>query len=224
MSWSLLPTNYTDAVWSGLKKYTEINNSDGTVSFNDVTTYTNKENSFFGAKDANSMNEALNYIMSMLENGTDLYEEFKTYFTTQKELFEEKGDTSYEEIYNYFNTLKGNSDTSYQDFVTYLTNLKTKGDTSLKEIEDNYESQMTSYENAQVLAFTTWFDSIKGKLADDIATSLQAQITDVEERLTLLEHMVLTNSYTVPLAVNDSDTTTLLVDDDGYAILAEWKE
>ena len=72
MAWKLLPTDYTDAVWSGLKRYTQVDNSDGTVSFNDVTTYTNKEKSFFGAKDANRMNEALNYIMSMLENGTNL--------------------------------------------------------------------------------------------------------------------------------------------------------
>lgn len=53
MAWKLLPTDYTDAVWSGLKRYTQVDNSDGTVSFNDVTTYTNKEKSFFGAKDAN---------------------------------------------------------------------------------------------------------------------------------------------------------------------------
>ena len=88
MAWALLPTNYTDAVWSGLRKYSQVDNSDGTVSFQDVTVYTNKEKSFFGARDANRMNEALNYIMSMLENGTDLYEEFQTYFATQQQLFE----------------------------------------------------------------------------------------------------------------------------------------
>lgn len=53
MAWTLLPTDYTDAVWSGLKKYSQVDNSDGTVSFQDVTVYTNKEKSFFGAKDAN---------------------------------------------------------------------------------------------------------------------------------------------------------------------------
>lgn len=64
MAWNLLPTDYTDAVWSGLKKYTEVKNPDGTVSFKDVTIYTDKENSFFGANDANRMNEALNHLMS----------------------------------------------------------------------------------------------------------------------------------------------------------------
>ena len=88
MAWVLLPVDYTDAVWAGLKKYTQIDNSDGTVSFQDVTVYTGKEKSFFGAIDANRMNEALNTIMSMLENGTDLYEAFQNYFALQKQLFE----------------------------------------------------------------------------------------------------------------------------------------
>ena len=66
MAWTNLPTNYTDAVWSGLKRYLMVDNEDGTVSFQDVTVYSNKENSFFGAKDANSMNEALNTVMSTI--------------------------------------------------------------------------------------------------------------------------------------------------------------
>ena len=157
MAWELLPVDYTDAVWSGLKRYTQVNNSDGTVSFNDVTTYTNKEKSFFGAKDANRMNEALNYIMSMLENGTNLYEEFQTYFTTQKELFKSSGDSSYQELTQYF------------------VNLKAQGDSSLAQIEKTYE-----------------------------------------------EHMTLKNLFTVPVAI-DNTGTTLLADDLGNAIVADWK-
>lgn len=38
--------------------------NDGTISLQDVTVYTNKEKSFFGAIQANRMNEALNTIMS----------------------------------------------------------------------------------------------------------------------------------------------------------------
>lgn len=68
MAWTDLPTNYTDAIWRGLKRYTQINNSDGTVSFRDDTEYTNRESSFFGADDANKMNGALNSIMSYLKS------------------------------------------------------------------------------------------------------------------------------------------------------------
>lgn len=204
MAWKLLPTDYTDAVWSGLKRYTQVDNSDGTVSFNDVTTYTNKEKSFFGAKDANRMNEALNYIMSMLENGTNLYEEFQTYFTTQKELFKSSGDSSYQELTQYF------------------VNLKAQGDSSLAQIEKTYEEHMTTYEGRADCGFNTWFAGIKGKLNEDIAGSLQNQITEVDERLAALEHMTLKNLFTVPVAI-DNTGTTLLADDLGNAIVADWK-
>lgn len=214
MAWTLLPTDYTDAVWSGLKKYSQVDNSDGTVSFQDVTVYTNKEKSFFGAKDANRMNEALNYIMSMLESGTDLYEEFQTYFTTQKQLFESAGNKVIENV-------RALTNAEYDSYVTYVAELKERGDSSLAEIEQTYEEHMTSYESEQKKAFDTWFDTIKGQLSEDVAGSLQNQTTELDERLSALEHMVLKNDFTAPLTVDNSGT--LLVDDLGFAIVADWK-
>lgn len=214
MAWTLLPTDYTDAVWSGLKKYSQVDNSDGTVSFQDVTVYTNKEKSFFGAKDANRMNEALNYIMSMLESGTDLYEEFQTYFTTQKQLFESAGNKVIENV-------RALTNAEYDSYVTYVAELKERGDSSLAEIEQTYEEHMTSYESEQKKAFDTWFDTIKGQLSEDVAGSLQNQTTELDERLSALEHMVLKNDFTAPLTVDDGGT--LLVDDLGFAIVADWK-
>lgn len=55
-----LRTDYTDAVWTGKKKYIIENNGDGTSSITDVTVYDNYENSFFGAADANAINDAIN--------------------------------------------------------------------------------------------------------------------------------------------------------------------
>ena len=40
-----LRTDYTDAVWTGKKKYVIENNGDGTSSITDVTVYDNYENS-----------------------------------------------------------------------------------------------------------------------------------------------------------------------------------
>lgn len=216
MAWTLLPTNYTDAVWNGLKKFNMINNSDGTVSFNDMTVYTNKENSFFGSKDANKMNEALNYIMSMLENGTDLYEEFTSYFSTQKIKFEDGANDVIENVRSLTND-------QYDSYKTYITNLKSECDSALSTIEQNYNERMSQFESTSKSSFDTWFDTIKGQLSDDVATSLQSQITEVEERLSGLEHMSLQNDYSVPLVVNSNTTPTLLVDDLGYAIVADWK-
>ena len=74
MSWEQLKTNYADAVFSGLRKYRTINNEDGTVSFEDVTDYEVKEESYFGAKDVNSINGAINSIMGSLGKSGNLDE------------------------------------------------------------------------------------------------------------------------------------------------------
>ena len=193
MAWELLPVDYTDAVWSGLKRYNQINNEDGTTSFQDVTQYSNKEKSFFGAKDANRMNEALNTIMSMVENGTDLYEAFQIYFTTQKDLFKE------------------NADSKANEFNDYTDGLK-----------QSYKSNMETFENQQKEIFDVWFQMMKDQLSKDVAGNLQNQCTELDERMSLMEKMIIKNDFYAPLATDDS-VATLLVDDEGQALLADWK-
>ena len=204
MAWELLPVNYTDAVWSGYKKYNMLNNDDGTISLQDVTVYSHKENSFFGAKDANRMNETLNTIMSMLENGTDLYTAFQNYFTIQQELFKETADNT------------------QADFEDYVSDLKAEGDEAINTIKTDYRQEMNTFESEQQALFTAWFNSVKDQLSEDVAGSLQSQITEIDGKLSNLEYMTLQNDFTVPIAVDDSGTV-LLVDDVGVAIVADWK-
>lgn len=162
MAWELLPVNYTDAVWSGLKRYNEVRNEDGTVSFQDVTVYSNKETSFFGAKDANRMNEALNTLMSMVENGTDLYTAFQNYFNTQKGLFEDTANAT------------------QQGFNEYVDGLKAEGDSVILTIKTDYRKEITDFENQQEQLFTTWFEFVKGQLGEDVAGKLQNQINALD--------------------------------------------
>lgn len=164
MAWELLPVNYTDAVWSGLKKYNTITNEDGTVSFQDVTVYSNKELSFFGAKDANRMNEALNTIMSMLENGTDLYTAFQNYFTLQKGLFEDTANQT------------------QSDFNAYMEGLKAEGDEAIDTIKTDYRTEIDGFETQQEELFNTWFNFIKGQLGEDVAGNLQNQINALDTK------------------------------------------
>ena len=193
MAWQMLPTNYTDAVWAGLKRYTEITNEDGTVSFQDVTQYSNRDNSFFGASDANRMNEALNTIMSMVENGTDLYTAFQNYFAEQKTLFEQEADSKATEFDNYTDNL-----------------------------EQEYKASMAAFESQQQQIYNAWFQAMKDQLSKDAAGNLQNQCTELDERLTLLEQMTMQNDFSAPLATDD-EAITLIVDDLDYAILADWK-
>lgn len=193
MAWELLPVDYTDAIWAGLKRYNQINNEDGSVSFQDVTSYTGKEKSFFGAKDANRMNEALNTLMSMVENGTDLYEAFQNYFTEQKSLFKQEADSK------------------AADFDDYTDNLK-----------QAYKNEIDTFESQQESIYSAWFQAMKDQLSKDAAGNLQNQCTELDDRLTLLEQMTLQNDFSAPIATDD-ETITLIVDDLDYAILADWK-
>lgn len=194
MAWELLPVDYTDAVWAGLKRYNQINNEDGSVSFQDITSYTGKEKSFFGAKDANRMNEALNTIMSMVENGTDLYTAFQNYFAEQKTLFEQEADSKATEFDNYTDNL-----------------------------EQEYKASMAAFESQQQQIYNAWFQAMKDQLSKDAAGNLQNQCTELDERLTLLEQMTMQNDFSAPLATDDDEAITLIVDDLDYAILADWK-
>lgn len=193
MAWKLLPVDYMDAVWAGLKRYNQINNEDGSVSFQDITAYTGKEKSFFGAKDANRMNEALNTIMSMVENGTDLYTAFQNYFAEQKTLFEQEADSKATEFDNYTDNL-----------------------------EQEYKVSMAAFESQQQQIYNAWFQAMKDQLSKDAAGNLQNQCTELDERLTLLEQMTMQNDFSAPLATDD-EAITLIVDDLDYAILADWK-
>lgn len=193
MAWELLPVDYTDAVWAGLKRYNQIDNEDGSVSFQDITAYTGKDKSFFGAKDANRMNEALNTLMSMVESGTDLYTAFQNYFAEQKTLFEKEADSKATE------------------FDEYTDNL-----------EQEYKAGIELFESQQQQIYNAWFQAMKDQLSKDAAGNLQNQCTELDERLTLLEHMTMQNDFSAPLATDD-EAITLIVDDLGYAILADWK-
>lgn len=154
MAWKLLPVNYTDASWEGLKKYKEQLNGDGSKSFLDITDYHNKENSFFGAKDANQMNEAINTIMSMLENGTDLYTAFQNYFSEQKSLFE------------------NSSNLKSDEFKEYLNNLKT-----------SYNSDLETFKQNQKEIFDNWFSLLKNQLSGDVAANLATQTQENKTKI-----------------------------------------
>jgi|P1105metagenome_2_1110788.scaffolds.fasta_scaffold01803_20 hypothetical protein len=161
MAWELLPVDYTDAVWSGLKRFNQIENQDGTVSFEDVTVYSQKEKSFFGARDANRMNEALNTLMSMVEQGTDLYEAFQIYFDTQKSLFQSA------------------SNQDLEAFEIYLDNLQATANADVGALKNKYTQEMNTFEAQQQALFTTWFDLIKGQLGTDVAGHLQNEIDEL---------------------------------------------
>lgn len=187
MAWKLLPVDYTDAVWAGLKKYNLIENPDGTVSLQDMTIYTGKDKSFFGAMDANRMNEALNTIMSMLENGTDLYETFQNYFALQKQLFETKADGEFGDYTEYTRQLKIQGDTiiaeirnatgvAFASFEDFLAALRARSTTAVQTVE---VSSAADYQNWQTFL---------AQLMRDTNSSLTDMEEGYQRRMTTFEN------------------------------------
>ena len=69
MPWTNLPTNFRNLIWSGLKKFRRYDNPDNTVSFEDVTEYSETTNTQMSAEQLNQMTGAVNDLM----NGVVVY-------------------------------------------------------------------------------------------------------------------------------------------------------
>ncbi len=189
MAWELLRTDYVDATFKGLRRYLVSENEDGSVSFHDITNYTVKEDAFFGAKDANTINTAVNAILAALENGTDLYEVFIQFFELQKTLFLEE------------------SDAKQGDFEAYITQLRGYMDVKWDELKAEYTGDIQYFKDVQENAFNVWFQMVRDQLTNDVAGHLQEQIgnlnnLETESRENLVDAInSLTLSYDETMAI-----------------------
>lgn len=65
--------------------------------------------------------------------------------------------------------------------------------------------------------------SYGGSTVQSAINDTKGTLTEIDERLSNLEYMILQNDLSVPLIVDGSTTPTLLIDDLGNAIVADWK-
>lgn len=194
MAWELLRTDYKDAVWDGMRKYILLNNSDATISLRDVTAYSVYEDAFFGAKDANKINTAVNAILAAMEQGTDLYEVFTEFFDIQKIQFEE------------------NADNMLVSLNDYISELEADADKIIAQIKADYDIEINNFENMQEALYAQWFGMIKDQLSKDAAGNLQLQIESLAER-EFRHYMGLVNQTTEFLPdgsiIQESDEATI---------------
>ena len=114
------------------------------------------------------------------------------------------------------------ADATYNETAqNYLTTLETTGDAKLAEITQAFNAYAAVTEEE----FNNWFASIRDILDEDVAGHLQNEIDEHEDRLALLEQMVIQNQISAPIDLNEVDggTPILLTDDLGVALLADWK-
>ena len=200
MSFELLPTDYKDISYTGNRKYNKINNDDGTVSFQDVTVYENRDKAFFGAKTANKMNEALNSIMTTLERGTDLYGEFQRFFENQKGEFKKNSELNLDELKvimktyqdkqkiifeTWFDLVKKNlSETPVGNLQVEIDDLKTANEKLVKEFNEKivtipvsgWKETSAPYSNKVMVEGLTNEDIITlGKATDKNSTAQEAE-------------------------------------------------
>ncbi len=114
---------------------------------------------------------------------------------------------------SYFKQFKENKEV---EITTWFSDQETQFNTWETNREQNYETWYTERQ----AAFNAWYTTIVGKLDGDAAAKLTEETTELDERLSLLEKMVLKNQMSVPIT---TDTGALIVTDDGKAILADWK-
>lgn len=114
------------------------------------------------------------------------------------------------------------ADATYnQTAQTYLDTLETTGDAQLAAITTAFNAYAATTEEE----FNNWFASIRDILDEDVAGHLQNEIDEHEDRLALLEQMVIQNQISAPIDLNEVEggTPILLTDDLGVALLADWK-
>lgn len=114
------------------------------------------------------------------------------------------------------------ADATYNETAqTYLTTLETTGDAQLAAITEAFNAYAAVTEEE----FNNWFASIRDILDEDVAGHLQNEIDEHEDRLALLEQMVIQNQISAPIDLNEVEggVPILLTDDLGVALLADWK-
>ena len=200
MSFKLLPTDYKDISFTGNRKYNKIQNDDGTISFQDVTIYQNRDKAFFGADTANKMNEALNTILTALEHGTDLYGEFQNFFEKQKGEFRKGADANLDELKvimetyqnkqklifeTWFDLVKKNlSESPVGNLQNEIENIKTDNERLMKGFNEVVVTIPVSgwtntapYSNKVTVAgVTNEDDLILGKATDKNSTAEQVEL------------------------------------------------
>lgn len=97
-----------------------------------------------------------------------------------------------------------------------VAELEDKGNTDLTAITE----AMKEFQRTSQNAFNEWFATVQGLLDEDVAGRLINKTSDLDERLTALEYMIIHNDLFTHIVDDDGNP---ILDDDGNAIIGDWK-
>lgn len=131
---------------------------------------------------------------------TNLYNQFGQYFKEFKKIYEtdmnawtEGQQAAYlawvQATQGDYNKYIGDTENDYDEWT----------DAKKAQYDEWYDTHIAQWQ----LAFTSWFDNVKGQLTDDVAGHLQEQINEHEGLLNSLAHMLLRNEITVPIQLSN---------------------
>lgn len=86
--------------------------------------------------------------------------------------------------------------------------------------EDGFVEDMESWENAQRIAFTEWFEHLQDILDEETATHLQNEIEALQTRMDLMEYRISQNDLFFPLLSSDDE---MLLTDNDEVLIVDWK-
>lgn len=127
--------------------------------------------------------------------------------------FVDKSNMSYE-------TFQNMADKAYADYTTaiddYITALEAKGDADLTETTESLKEFQRTSQNT----FNEWFESVKGKMDDDVGTKLTEITTEHTDEINFLLYEVAHNDFMAPLLDTDGNQ---ILDTEGNCIVGSWK-
>lgn len=151
------------------------------------------------------------YITQFIDSiDTDVFfEQFRAFYAE----FVAKSNASYEQFQQ---MAKAAYDGYTAAIDEYIEALETKGNTDLTAITE----AMKEFQRTSQNAFNEWFATVQGLLDEDVAGRLINKTSDLDERLTALEYMIIHNDLFTHIVDDDGNP---ILDDDGNAIIGDWK-
>lgn len=103
-------------------------------------------------------------------------------------------------------------------FEQYFETWQSGQETALAAWQENREDNYEAWYSMQQTSFLNWVREMQEAMGEDPSSAIIALTQELDERLGLLEHMVIQNDIACPITDDDG---ALLVFDDGSALLAE---
>lgn len=110
--------------------------------------------------------------------------------------------------------------TAYDGFTAaideYIEALEAKGNADLTAITE----AMKEFQRDSMNQFNEWFATVQSLLDEDVAGHLVNKTNELDERLALMEYMIIHNDLFAPILDDDGNP---ILDDDGNALIGDWK-